>query len=534
MSLNNEHYQDIVLLTNISCGCLSLYEMYTLNSKQIAKNTFFLYMRMLLLLGVSLYTSRIILKVLGIDDYGIYNLIAGFVTFLAFISNALVSAMQRYFNVALGKNDSRNYKEVFSMSINILVGFSFLILLVGETLGLWVVTKHLIIPIERQDAAMWVYQISLLTFIVNTLRTPFHASIIAHEKMSFYAYVSLFEVFLKLGMVFSLTIIAGDHLIMYACLYLLTMVLVNAIYMIYCRNRFHECRYVFKKDRDLLTDLLSFSGWTMLGQASIVVKNQGEAILINRFFTVAVNAAMGVAAQVANALELFVSNFQTAFNPQLIQSYASKEYEVHKDLLFRSSKFSYFLLLIMLIPIVGNIEFILNLWLEDVPKYTNSFVTFILISYLFNALSTPFYTSLNATGMISKYQITLSTIFLCGLGLIFLMLKGGAEPYIISVIAIAIQFALLIARLYYAHKYVPFSYKRYFKDVLFKVFVVTVLSIFLPYLLHDCSGSILQHILTITLEIMSTGLIIIVFGMSKTEQQIITKIILNKIVGKER
>lgn len=502
--------------------------MSSVNSKRIAKNTFFLYIRMLLLLGVSLYTSRVILKVLGIDDYGIYNLIAGFVTFLAFISNALVSAMQRYFNVALGKNDVQNYKDVFSMSINILVGFSFLILLAGETLGLWLVTKHLNIPLERYGAAMWVYQISLLTFIANTLRTPFHASIIAHEKMSFYAYVSLLEVFLRLGMVFLLTVISGDHLIMYALLYLLVIVLVNAIYMIYCRKRFHECRYEFKKDKAMLKDLMSFSGWTLMGQASVVIKNQGEAILINRFFTVAANAAMGVASQVANALEMFVSNFQTAFNPQLIQSYASKDYESHKDLLFRASKFSYFLLLIMLIPIVANIDFILNLWLEDAPEYTNYFVTFILISYLFNALSTPFFTSLNATGKIRKYQITLSAIFLCGLGLIFFILKEDAKPYMISVIAILIQFVLLISRIYYAHKYVLFSYIRFFKDVILKVSVVTFFSLFTPYLLHDRLCSIPQHILAIILETMSTGLIILVFGMSRAERQIVTNYIVKK------
>ena len=214
---------------------------------------------MLLLLAVSLYTSRVILKVLGIDDYGIYNLIAGFVMFLAFISNALVSAMQRYFNVALGKKDFQNYKDVFSMSINILLGLSCLILILGESIGLWFVMTRLNIPSDRFEAAIWVYQISLFTFVANTLRTPFHASIIAHEKMSFYAYVSLFEVFVRLGMVFLLMIIQGDHLIMYALLYLVVIVLVNTIYMLYCRNNFQECRYSLKKDKALFKDLIGFS-----------------------------------------------------------------------------------------------------------------------------------------------------------------------------------------------------------------------------------------------------------------------------------
>lgn len=360
---------------------------------------------MLLLLVVSLYTSRVILKVLGIDDYGIYNLIAGFVTFLTFISNSLVSAMQRYFNVALGKNDLQNYKDVFSMSINILALFSCLILILGETVGLWFVMNHLNIPPNRYEASIWVFQFSLLTFVVNTLRTPFHASIIAHERMSFYAYISLLEVFLRLGMVFLLMIIPGDHLVLYSIIYLFVIALINAIYMIYCKNNFCECSYNFKKDRVLFKDLINFSGWTLMGQASVVIKNQGEAIFINRFFSVAANAAMGVATQVASALEMFVSNFQTAFNPQLIQSYASKDFENHKKLLFRASKFSYYLLLIMLIPIVANIDFILNLWLAEVPEYTNYFIIFILISYLFNAVGTPFVTSLFATGAIKFYQI---------------------------------------------------------------------------------------------------------------------------------
>ena len=230
--------------------------MSSVNTKKIAKNTILLYIRMLLLLVVSLYTSRVILKVLGINDYGIYNLIAGFVTFLTFISNSLVSAMQRYFNVALGKNDLQNYREVFSMSINILALFSCLILVLGETIGLWFVMNHLNIPSDRYNASLWVYQFSLLTFVANTLRTPFHASIIAHERMSFNAYISLVEVFLRLGMIFLLMILPGDHLIMYSIIYLFVIVLVNAIYMIYCSKNFHECSYKLRETEVCLKILL--------------------------------------------------------------------------------------------------------------------------------------------------------------------------------------------------------------------------------------------------------------------------------------
>ena len=503
--------------------------MSSINTKRIAKNTLLLYIRMLLLLVVSLYTSRVILKVLGIDDYGIYNLIAGFVTFLTFITNSLVSAMQRYFNVALGKNDLQNYRDVFSMSINILALFSCLILILGETVGLWFVMNHLNIPLDRYNASLWVYQFSLLTFVANTLRTPFHASIIAHERMSFYAYISLVEVFLRLGMVFLLMILPGDNLIMYSIIYLFVIVLVNAIYMIYCSKNFHECSYKFKRDKSLFKDLVNFSGWTLMGQASVVVKNQGEAIFINRFFSVAANAAMGVATQVASALEMFVSNFQTAFNPQLIQSYASKDFDNHKKLLFRASKFSYYLLLIMLIPIVTNIDFILDLWLAEVPEYTNYFITFILISYLFNAISTPFVTSLFATGAIKYYHISLCVTFFVGLIMVYLALFFGAKPYSVSVVAIFIQLVMLVFRLYFTHKHVGFSYKQFATDVLIPIMMVTTLSIIPLFLLKDWPINIWQMILTMMIEVVCIGLLILLVGMSRRERSYIINVVKQKI-----
>lgn len=503
--------------------------MTSINSKKIAKNTVFLYIRMLLLLAVSLYTSRVVLEFLGINDYGIYNLIAGFVTFLVFISNALVSAMQRYFNVALGKEDLQYYKEVFSMSINILVGFSALILLIGESLGLWFVMNHLNIPPDRYEAATWVYHISLCTFIANTLRTPFHASIIAHEKMSFYAYISLFEVFARLGMVFLLKIIPTDHLIMYAVLYLLVIVLVNLIYIHYCRRNFQECKYQWNNNKKLFKELISFSGWTLMGQASVVIKNQGEAIFINKFFTVAANAAMGVAVQVANALELFVSNFQTAFNPQLIQSYASQNYDEHKKLLFRASKFSFFLLLIMEVPLVFNIDFILNLWLVEVPEYTNYFIVFILMSYLFSALGNPFVISIFATGNIKEYQISLSVSFLCGLVLVYIFLMLGAEPYFVSIVAVLIHVILLIFRLLFAQKYVGISIKKYFIEVLIPATIVIVLSVPAPYILNKICYGLPLTLISIMVEVIYIGFLIFYIGLDKIERKKILATIKNKI-----
>lgn len=473
---------------------------------------------MLILLVVSLYTSRILLKVIGINDYGIYNLIAGFVTFLVFISNAMVSAMQRYFNVALGKNDLQSYKNVFSMSLNIIAIFSCLILLLGETLGLWFVVNHLNIPADRYSAAIWVYHISLLTFIANTIRTPYHASILAHEKMAFYAYISLFEAFARLGIIFLLLKISGDHLVIYAILYLLVIICIDTIYLLYCRKHFKECKYSYQKNKTLFKDLISFSGWALLGQAAVVVKNQGEAIFVNKFYTVAANAAMGIAFQVTNALEMFVVNFQTAFNPQLIQSYASNDIEAHKNLLFKASRFSFFLLLIMLIPVVANIEFILNLWLVEVPEYTDKFIRYTLIAYLISAMSNPFVTSLFASGNIKYYQIALSTIFLCSLLIVFIAFYFDAKPYAISIVAIGVQIALFIARLFYIHKYIGISCIRFIIDVFVPITKVAVLSVILPYLLHLWATSMFESIVSMLLDVIYIGVLILFIGMNSQER----------------
>ncbi len=498
-----------------------------MDSKRIARNTIFLYVRMLLLMAVSLYTSRVILKVLGIDDYGIYNLIAGFVTFLTFISNSLVSAMQRYFNFALGKKDKQYYKAIYSMSLNILFLFSLCILILGETVGLWFVKNYLNIPPERYTAAIVVYHISVITFIANTLRTPFHASIIAHEKMSFYAYVSIIEAVLRLGIVFLLLMIPFDHLIIYSILYLAVIILVNVAYMLYCRHFFDVCRYSFAPNKSLFKELLSFSSWSLLGQASIVVKNQGEAIFINKFFTVAANAAMGLASQVASALEVFVTNFQTAINPQLTQSYASKDYTGHISLLFKTSKYSFYLLLVLLIPIVFNIDYILHLWLEEVPQYTDYFIIFILISYLFNALSSPFYTSVSASGKIKQYQISVAGIFFVGLLLIYVILRSGAQPYSVSIVAIIIQICLLVSRVYYAHQHMRFSYKDYFRDVIKQILGVSLLALIFPmsmYILGQTNGSFLL----VCLYLIYTGLVVLFVGMNGTERKKVLSILIEK------
>ena len=277
------------------------------NNKRIAKNTLALYLRMLLLMAVTLYTSRVILATRGVDDYGIYNLIGGFITLFSFISHALVGAMQRFFNVAMGKKDDEQYKKVYSMSVNVFALFSLFLLVVGETVGLWFIKTQLNIPEGREIATLWVYQISLVTLIVHLFRTPDNASIIAHERMSFYAYISIGEAVIKLAIVFMLRAMAGDKLILYVLLYLVATLVINVICRIYCKLRIPLSRFSLKWDSTVFKQLVSFSGWHLLTGGSRVLKSQGDSYLLNHYYSVAVNAAFGVAAQVYNAVNMFLT-----------------------------------------------------------------------------------------------------------------------------------------------------------------------------------------------------------------------------------
>lgn len=505
--------------------------MASVDNKKIAKNTLMLYIRMLLIMAVTLYTSRVILEILGIDDYGIYNLIAGFVTLFSFISNALISSMQRFFNICLGNNDKELYKKIFSASIIILLIFSLIILLLGETIGIWFINNHLNIPEGREIAAMWVYQFSLLTFVANTIRTPYQASIIAHESMSFYAYIGIAEVVLRLGVVFALQLFTADNLILYAFLYFLLVIIVNTVYLAFCRSKFQECRFVKAKDKNLFKELLSFSGWSIFGQSAIVIKNQGDAILINNFFNVAANAAMGIASQVTGAIDMFVTNFQTAFNPQLTQSYTDENKQTHYELISRSAKFSYYLLLVMLLPLVFNIDFILSLWLTEVPRFANYFIVLILIGYLLNALSTPLFVSVLASGHIKWYQISVFIIFILGLVGSYTVLNFGFEPYSIACVGVVVQLFLLGSRMLFAYRYSMYRPLVFLRNVALRITIVSLVSLIGPIFFLYMPKSVAISILSIGIDILWTLIVIYVFGLDNSEKQF-AKGFINKLINK--
>lgn len=393
------------------------------NSKRIAKNTLFLYVRMLFIMGVTLYTSRIILETLGVKDYGIYNVVGGIVTMLSFFNNALSGAGSRFITYALGSGDVNEVKKLFSTILCLHLILAILIIVLGETIGLWFVLNKLVIPSERLTAAIWVYHCSVLTTVVSILSIPYNSLIIAHERMGAFAYISIVEVILKLIIVWGIVFIPYDKLIVYAMLYLLVQIIIRLSYSYYCSIHFSESVTSPSFDRVLVRKIVSYAGWTVNGNLAIVGYTQGLNILLNLFFGPVVNAARGIAVQVQAAIMTFVQNFQTAVRPQIIKSYANSDFVYLHTLVIMSSKYGFFLMLILTFPVIMCIHPILKIWLGIIPDYTDSFVCIMLLTGILAPFRQSLINAIHATGDIKKFQIYEGTFLLSVLPISYLLLK---------------------------------------------------------------------------------------------------------------
>lgn len=450
------------------------------NNKRIAKNTLLLYFRMLLTMAVSLYTSRIVLATLGVDDYGIYNVVGGVVAMFAFINSAMANASQRFLTFELGKGNWEQLHKVFCVSVAIHVVIALIILLVAETIGLWFLNSYMVIPTERMDAAHWVYQFAVLSTIVVIMRVPFNASIIAHEKMSAFAYISILEVILKLIIVYLLLIFNIDKLKLYAVLIFCIQFLDFSIYIAYCYKHFTECRYRFYYNKHLFNEMISFAGWSMFGNLAGVAFTQGVNILLNIFFGPVVNAARAVAVQVQHAVQGFVSNFQMALNPQITKNYASGNLEQMHALIFASSRYSFFLLLFLSLPIIIEAEQILSVWLEEVPGHTVNFIRLILCIMMVDAIANPLITAAQATGRIKVYQAVVGGILLLIVPFSYVALKLGSNPEVVFIVHFSMVVIAHLARLIMIRPMIHLSLRKYFSEVIIKITCVTTTSILLP------------------------------------------------------
>lgn len=501
----------------------------TKNNHRIAKNTFLLYIRMLLTMGVSLYTSRVVLNTLGVVDFGIYNIVGGIVVLFSFLNAAMSSATQRFLSFELGKGAIDGAKQVFSMSMTAHISIVFLVIVLAETIGLWFLNTQLEIPEERMIAANWVYQFSILTFCIQIIRVPYNASLIAYEKLSFYAYFSIIEVVLKLLIVFLLLYFGWDKLKLYAALTCGVMLVTLIIYKLYCNRVFTICYYSYFWDALLYKKLMIFSGWSLFGASANVGAQQGLNILLNIFWGVAVNAAMGIADQVSSAAYGFVSNFQTAFNPQIIKSYASDDRTYFMSLIFRASKLSYFLLFLLSLPVLICTDLILEIWLHIVPEYAASFCRLIIVFLLIDALSAPLWMSVQATGKIRNYQLLMGSLILLNFPLAYIFLKLGFSPESVLFVRVAINLLTLFARIFYLRSRIELPAKRYINEVVLVVALVTLLALPLPLIINHYMSNYSGLIVTTITAMLSTGLCVYVVGLKKNERDFFNRLIMDKV-----
>lgn len=456
------------------------------NNKRIAKNTLYLYVRMLIVMLVSLYTVRVVLNALGAMDYGINNVVSGVVVMFSFLTSSMVAASQRFFAFYLGQNDTKKLSEYFIVSFWSYVGFIVLIFILAETLGLWFVMTQLTIPSERMGAAIWAYQCAIISFCFSIVSIPYNSIIIAREKMNIYAFGGLVEAFLKLLVAYLITLILFDKLKVYSVLMCVMMGSVNVFYIVYCLRKFPECRIKRFWDKNIFKEVMSYSLWNLFGALSVIIRSQGINILLNMFFNPVVNAARAIAYQVNGAINQFVNNFYKAVQPQITKYYAANDQKYLESLVFRSSRFCFYLIFLLSLPILIETPFVLKLWLKNLPENTVLFTRLVIIIAIIDSISYPLQTSISATGRIKYFQIVTGGLLLMNLPIAWLLLHWGYPPESTMYIAMAISIIAQVTRVYFAKEYNHFSVIAYTHGVLRPIFAVGVLSILIPIMLLAC------------------------------------------------
>ena len=487
---------------------------------------------MLLMMFVTLFTSRVVLDKLGVTDYGIYNVVGGVVAMLGFLNSSMSNAVQRYLSFEIGKNNEAGVNRIFNVSLFAHAGIAVFVFVVMEIVGVWYLNTHMNIPAERMDAANWVLQCSIFTTLFTIVQVPYNAIIISKEQMGIYAYISILEVVLKLLVVYMLAIGNFDKLKLYSVLIMVVTIGIVMIYRFYCTSKYKEAKFKFIKDWNLLKQIVGFASWNMLGELAWVFTGQGVNIILNSFFGPVVNAARGLAEQVNGAVNRFVANFQTAVNPQLIKNYASDQLGEMKTLLFRSTRFSYYLLLALSLPIILKMDFILHLWLKEVPDYTTGFCQLVLVSSLVSTLSNLLAQVARAYGKIRNYQIIVSIFLFLNFPLSYIVLKFGGSPLSTMFVNIGINAMLLFVRLRLTNRMIQMTYGSFIRNVLFPVIIVTAVALVIPLTIYFMlDNSIISFIIVCLVSFVSVGVSTYALGMNANERLYILAAI-SKIITK--
>lgn len=493
---------------------------------RIARNTIFLYIRMFATMAVSLYTSRVVLKSLGVEDYGIYNVVGSVVALFAFLNSSMIVSTQRFFSFAIGKKDNQLLSQYFSASIKAMLIIALVAVLLFELIGTWLLENRLSVPIERAIAVKWVFHVSILTFVISILRIPYNSLIISHERMSFFAYVSIVEVLLKLLLAFAINWIIFDKLISYGFFQLFAVIIIFGVYYTYCKRNFQEAHFSIRSDSKTLKHILSFSSYSMIGGSAVLGGQQGGNILINIFHGVSANAAFGVATQLSAAINSFVQSFQTAFNPQITKLYANNQIKDLNLLVARSAIFSYYLFLIIAVPLAINIDAVLSAWLVEVPRYSSVFCLLMLSYFAVDAVQAPLWMFISSTGKLRLYTIWSSSLHILNIPISFFLLKQGLSPYIVLVVRFALNFVGAGVRTIQVSK-MGLSVKAYLKGICIKVIPITILSLTASLAVSSVfSDKSIQTIIVISIiSIVITGALIFFYGLNRNERQFFIRLL---------
>lgn len=498
------------------------------NNKRIAKNTLLLYVRMFVMMLVALYTNRVVLDKLGVVDYGIYNVVGGIVAMLGFLSGCMSNTVQRFLSFEMGKENSRAVNRVFNASLVVHYGIAIIVFAVMEVVGVWYLNVRMNIPLDRLDAANWVLQCTILSTMFTIVQVPYNAMIIAKERMGIYAYLSILEVILKLVIVYLLVLGSFDRLKMYSVLFAATTIAVLMIYRIYCRWHFPETKFQWIKDLKLFKEILSFSGWNMLSELAWTLTGPGVNLILNVFFGPVVNAAMGLATQVNGAVLRFTANFQTAVNPQIIKLFASNQIAEMKKLLFLGTRFSFYLMLVISLPLILEMKYILGIWLKEVPEYTTEFCQLTLICSLVSVTSNFLPKIAWANGNIRNFQIIISSILVLNFPISFLVLYLGASPLSVMVISIAIRFILIFMQLFLVCRIIDMVMSEFVKDALFPIVKVAIAALIFPLLAYKLvADNFIGFLIVAFVSILSASVCAFWIGMNANERKFVRNALLN-------
>ena len=500
------------------------------NNKRIAKNTLILYGRMLIMALIGLYTSRVVLNALGVVNYGIYNAVGGFVAMFSLLSGVLTNSINRFLTFELGRGDMDKLKRVFCTALNVMALLSSVILLLGATVGVWFLNTQMNIPEDRIGAANIVLACSVFTFILTLICMPYNAAIIAHERMSVFARLTILDVLLKLLVAYLLTVSPIDVLILYALLLLCISILMRFIYAIYSKRHFEECTYHFIVDKPLLKEMTSFAGWNFLAAGAALINVHGINVMMNLFFGVVVNAARGVANQVNAHVVLFVTNFMTAMNPQITKSYAQGDYTYMHSLICRGAKFSFFLVYFFMLPLCLETHQVLHLWLGIIPEYAVPFVQLTLATSALNVLSSPLITGLHATGNIKRYMIIVGVVEIMNFPITYIVFKLGGTPQSAYYVYLVIYFILMLLRLFLIKDLIHMKASMFVRKVYVPVLVVSVLSCIVPILVFlPQEENLVRFISVFLVSFASTAACAYYAGLEGNERVMIVNLIKKKL-----